>query len=401
MTATEAHRLALMDATGAGRAGPSAARPRRPSWSRRRSPGSRRSTRSSTRSSTSSSRRAGPPRPTRSARRARSRASRSCSRTSAPPTPASRFTSACRRSRRPTSAPRSTPISAERFRAAGLRRRRQDEHPRARDPADDRARRLRRDPQPVEHRRTPGGSSGRRRRRRSRRAWSRSPTPTTAAARSGSPPAINGLVGLKPTRQRITEGPLVGDNMCGPHGRARAHPLGSRHRGRSSTRSTGPPRAIPYVAPAACAARTSRSSTPSRGRFGSALSRAAGGPGTRVAAGCVDRGRARRRGPARVELGHEVEESTLAERRRRREALNLEDTFMTRWAAGPGGDARHPRARARPPAHRRRRRAADLGAGRGRDASRSPAEYLPTRSPFTSSSRESSPAGSRAASTCC
>ena len=29
------------------------------------------------------------------------------------------------------------------------------------------------------------------------------------------PAAQNGLVGLKPTRQRITEGPLVGDNLSG------------------------------------------------------------------------------------------------------------------------------------------------------------------------------------------
>ncbi len=50
---------------------------------------------------------------------------------------------------------------------------------------------------------------------RSRRAWWRSRTPTTAAGRSASPPSECGLVGLKPTRQRISEGPMIGDNMSG------------------------------------------------------------------------------------------------------------------------------------------------------------------------------------------
>ena len=70
-----------------------------------------------------------------------------------------------------------------------LRHDRQDEHPGARDPADDRAEGVRADAA------TPGTPHARRaaraaaRRPRSPRAWSRSPTPTTAAARSASRPA--------------------------------------------------------------------------------------------------------------------------------------------------------------------------------------------------------------------
>ena len=67
------------------------------------------------------------------------------------------------------------------------------------------------EPQPVGHRRARPAARAAARRRGRLRAWSRSRTPTTAAARSGSRPAVSGLVGLKPTRQRISEGPLVGD----------------------------------------------------------------------------------------------------------------------------------------------------------------------------------------------
>ena len=47
------------------------------------------------------------------------------------------------------------------------------------------------------------------RRRWSRPAPYRSRTPTTAAARSGSPPSVNGLVGLKPTRDRLAQDALL------------------------------------------------------------------------------------------------------------------------------------------------------------------------------------------------
>ncbi len=69
---------------------------------------------------------------------------------------------------------------------------RQDEHARDRHRADDRARRLRADAEPVGHDAFRGRVERRRRRPRSPPAWSRSPTPPTAAARSASPPATTG-----------------------------------------------------------------------------------------------------------------------------------------------------------------------------------------------------------------
>ena len=87
---------------------------------------------------------------------------------------------------------------AERFRAAGLVTIAQDEHARARDPADHRARRLRRQPQPLGHR--PDHRRLERRLGRGGRLGdgARSPTPTTAAARSGSRPASAACSGSSP-----------------------------------------------------------------------------------------------------------------------------------------------------------------------------------------------------------
>ena len=76
-----------------------------------------------------------------------------------------------------------------------LRHDRQDQHPRARNPADDRAGRLRRHPQPLEPRAHAGRLQRRLGRPRSPPGSSRSRMPTTAAARSGSRPATTAWSG--------------------------------------------------------------------------------------------------------------------------------------------------------------------------------------------------------------
>ena len=102
-------------------------------------------------------------------------------------------------------------------RAAARRRRdpdRDHQRPRADDlPVD-------RDATPTASRATPGTRRGRRadppaaRPPRWRRGWSRRRPAPTAAARSGSPPACCGLVGMKPTRGRVSTQP-AGEGWLG------------------------------------------------------------------------------------------------------------------------------------------------------------------------------------------
>ena len=192
-----------------------------------RSSGSRPSTASSTPSSTRSSTRPARPRqatfPT-----APSRACPSCSRTSAPPTRASRCTWACSVLKEADfKAPMDTYL-AQRFRDAGLITIGKTNTPElgilpTTEPVAYGATQ-----NPWDTSRTPGGSSG-----GSGAAVASGMVPMAHANDGGGsiriPASNNGLVGLKPTRQRITEGPLVGDNLSGPDLRVGRLALGPRH----------------------------------------------------------------------------------------------------------------------------------------------------------------------------
>jgi len=135
-----------------------------------------------------------------------------------------------------------------------------------------------------------------------------------------------GLVGLKPTRQRISEGPLMGDNMSG----LTVELVVSR-----TVRDTaaildaveGPAPGDPYVAP-----RPERpyveelDASPGNLRIG--LVDRALDPGTEIDSVCVEAARAA--GELLEGLGHEVEQfdpGPLA-------SAELIDAFIVRWAAG-------------------------------------------------------------------
>jgi amidase len=143
------------------------------------------------------------------------------------------------------------------------------------------------------------------------------------------PASCCGLFGLKPTRQRISEGPLVGDVISGLTVEL-AVTRSVRDAARLLDAVGGPAPGDPYVAPA-----------PER-PYVEELDADAGSlrigfveqppvPGLQSDPECVEAVRAT---VGLLEsLGHEVEESSpmdpsLAE------ALDLEDTFLTRWAAG-------------------------------------------------------------------
>ncbi len=182
-----------------------------------------------------------------------------------------------------------------------------------------------RNPWNIDH--TPGGSSG-----GSGAAVASGMVPAAHANDGGGsiriPASINGLVGLKPTRQRISEGPMIGDNMGG---------LTVELAVTRSVRDTaaildavhGSAPGDPYVAPEPARPYMDELETDPKLRVGVAEQPAV--PGLESHPDCVAAVRAAR--DLLVELGHEVEESTPLSAEMA-EALNLEDTFMTRWAAG-------------------------------------------------------------------
>jgi amidase len=175
--------------------------------------------------------------------------------------------------------------------------------------------------------RSPGGSSG-----GSGAAVASGMVPAAHANDGGGsiriPASINGLVGLKPTRQRISEGPLVGDNMSGLTVElALTHTVRDTAAILDAVQGSAP--GDPYVAPAPARPYMDEIGVEPTLRIGFAEQPPV--PGLESHPECVAAVRAAR--DLLVELGHEVEESSPLSADMA-EALNLEDTFLTRWAAG-------------------------------------------------------------------
>ncbi|MEZ5073650.1 MAG: amidase [Solirubrobacterales bacterium] len=183
---------------------------------------------------------------------------------------------------------------------------------------------------PWDTSRTPGGSSG-----GSAAAVAAGIVPMAHANDGGGSiriPASNcGLVGLKPTRQRISEGPLVGDVMSGV-----TVELCVSRSVRDSARLLeavhGPAPGDPYVAPPPLRPYTDELEDESGGlRVG--IMRRPTIEGVEVAAPCL----------AAVEvaaklissLGHEVDEGNPLDMLPAGEGgPDIEESFLTRWAAG-------------------------------------------------------------------
>jgi amidase len=142
------------------------------------------------------------------------------------------------------------------------------------------------------------------------------------------PASANGLVGLKTTRQRTTEGPLMGDNMtgltvelCVSHTvRDTAAILEAVHGSAPGDPYVAPPPARPYVEELE-AGRTFRIGVQSDPPV----------PGLDAHPECVaavDGARKLLEG-----LGHTVEDASPVDAQLA-EALDIEDSFLTKWAAG-------------------------------------------------------------------
>ena len=143
------------------------------------------------------------------------------------------------------------------------------------------------------------------------------------------PASACGLVGLKPTRQRISEGPITGDNLSG----LTAELIVSR-----SVRDTalmletvhGPVLGDPYWAPPPARPYTEELDTEPAGlRIG--LTTSSGGV---IEADEATSAAARDAAGLLEELGHHVEESSFADSAFGEGAIDIQDSFLTRWAAG-------------------------------------------------------------------
>src|SRR5215208_8142915 len=177
---------------------------------------------------------------------------------------------------------------------------------------------------PWDLERTPGGSSG-----GSAAAVAAGMVPIAHANDGGGsiriPASECGLVGLKPTRQRISEGPMIGDNMSG----LTAELVVSR-----SVRDTaaileavhGPAPGDPYVAPPPSRPYTEEvGADPGQLRIGLLTE-----PLLEAESNAVVAEAARDAGRLLESLGHAIEESHPGGF----EEMDIVDTFLTRWMAG-------------------------------------------------------------------
>jgi amidase len=143
------------------------------------------------------------------------------------------------------------------------------------------------------------------------------------------PASYCGLFGLKPSRQRISAGPLIGDLMSGLTAEL-AVTRSVRDVARLLDAVGGPAPGDPYVAPAPRRPYVEElDAEPGPLRIGYAEQPPV--PGMESHADCVAAVRTAR--DLLVELGHEMVESSPIDEATVR-ALDLEQTFMTRWAAG-------------------------------------------------------------------
>ncbi len=182
---------------------------------------------------------------------------------------------------------------------------------------------------PWDTTRTPGGSSG-----GAGAAVASGMVPMAHANDGGGsiriPASNNGLVGLKPTRQRISEGPLVGDNLSG----LTCELVVSR-----SVRDTarildaveGPAPGDPYVAPEPLRPYVEELTDESTGlRVGLMTAPAVE---SEVAAECV--AAAEETAKLLESLGHKLTGSSPMDVLGGGDAgVDIQDSFLTRWAAG-------------------------------------------------------------------
>jgi amidase len=182
-----------------------------------------------------------------------------------------------------------------------------------------------RNPWNTEH--TTGGSSG-----GSGAAVASGMVPVAHANDGGGsiriPASANGLVGLKPTRQRISEGPMIGDNMTGLTVElALSHTVRDTAAILDAVEGAAP--GDPYVAPAPLRPYVEELEGGRKLRVGVQSDPPV--PGLDAHPECIAAVEIARE--ALEALGHTVEDSSPVDPQLA-ETLNLEDSFMTRWAAG-------------------------------------------------------------------